>query len=79
MKAPFKAALLKALEQISEVADTTLAVATATAPPVLRPEQQLAVLVGGLKQVRTLARAARGDKRWGRRPSRVPLPPAEEV
>lgn len=81
MKAPFKAALLKALEQIIQVADASMAAANDQVPrvgPRLRPEMQRAVLEGGLRHVRTLARAARGDERWGRRPSLEPLPPAEE-
>jgi hypothetical protein len=82
VKAPHKEALLKALEQIIECADGTLAAATGSPrPPAggnsLRVDQQATVLAGGLRHVRAIARTARGDSRWGRRPSLTPLPPEE--
>lgn len=75
MKAPQKEALLKALEQVIEVATASIAAATGTP---LRPAQLIPILRHGHEQIRSLALAARGDRRWGRRPSLTPLPPEDE-
>jgi hypothetical protein len=76
VNAPSKASLLKALEQIAEVATASVAAATGTP---MHPLQLTAILRHGHEQIRTLARAACGDRRWGRRPSMVPLPPKEDA
>lgn len=77
MKAPHKEALLKALEQIIEVATASAAAATGT--PAMRPQVLIPILTHGHEQIRTIARAARGDRRWGRRPSLTPLPPKDDA
>lgn len=75
MNAPAKESLPKALEQIIKVAEAGLA----SADRPMRLAQLATILRHGHEQIRTIARTARGDSRWGRRPSLEPLPPKDDA